>query len=508
LNKVHIYILALTLAVIGLGIFFYKIFVFDFPLLPETKARVWQVETKLTFIAKGEPVRVRLFLPWNSESYKVFNEAFISRGYGLNTPVNGVNRRAVWNLREARGKQVIYYRAAIRRLESKPALTEPPLVEKPDFTGADLIAAEWLVDFIHKKSTDNCSMAARLIQRLNQQPVTNDNLTLLLGKHPGEAGKVELAVKILALAGAPARQVNGIRLSEHSDRAELVHWLEVYDGKQWSSHDPVTGLPRLAENYLAWWRGPGPLAQVTGGNKLEVAIDTSSNPEAALQTAIAQIGSAKPLLLKFSLFNLPLHTQSVYRVLLLVPVGVFVLVLLRNVIGLAMFGTFMPVLIALAFRETQLLWGIVLFSLLVGLGLAIRFYLEHLKLLLVPRLAVVLIAVIILMALMSIFTHQLGIERGLSVALFPMVIITMTIERMSIVWEERGAATALQQGMGSLAAAALAYMVMHDSYIKHLFFVFPELLLVLCAATILLGRYSGFRLLELWRFQGMGKEAA
>ncbi|MCX5891891.1 MAG: UUP1 family membrane protein, partial [Deltaproteobacteria bacterium] len=341
--------------------------VFQFPLLPETKARVWQVETKITFMAKDEPVRASLFLPLNSESYKVFNEAFISRGYGLNTPTNEVNRRAVWNLRDAHGKQTIYYRAAIRRLETKPAITEPTPLEKPDFTGADLIAAEWLVDFIHKKSTDNCSMAARLIQRLNQ-PATNDNLTLLLGKHPGESGKVALAVKILALAGVPAREVNGIRLSEHSDKAELVHWLEVYDGKQWRSHDPVTGLPRLAENYLAWWRGPAPLAQVTGGTKLEVEIYTSSNPEAALQAAIAQIGYAKPLLLKFSLFNLPLHTQAVYRVLLLIPVGVFVLVLLRNIVGLAMFGTFMPVLIALAFRETQLLWGIVLFSMLVGLG--------------------------------------------------------------------------------------------------------------------------------------------
>ena len=262
MNKVHIYLLALTLAVIGLGIFLYKIFVFHFPLLPETKARVWQVETKLTFMAKGEPVRARLFLPWNSESYKVFNEAFISRGYGLNTPVNGVNRRAVWNLREAHGKQTIYYRAAIRRLETKPAITELPPLEKPNFTGADLIAAEWLVDFIHKKSTDNCSMAARLIQRLNQQPATNDNLTLLLGKHPGESGKMELAVKILALAGVPAREVNGIRLSEHSQKADLVHWLEVYDGKKWQSHDPVTGLPRLAENYLAWWRGSESLAQV------------------------------------------------------------------------------------------------------------------------------------------------------------------------------------------------------------------------------------------------------
>ena len=57
MNKVHIHLLALTLAVIGLGIFLYKIVVFQFPLLPEAKARVWQVETKLTFMAKGEPVR-------------------------------------------------------------------------------------------------------------------------------------------------------------------------------------------------------------------------------------------------------------------------------------------------------------------------------------------------------------------------------------------------------------------------------------------------------------------
>jgi hypothetical protein len=94
-----------------------------------------------------------------------------------------------------------------------------------------------------------------------------------------------------------------------------------------------------------------------------------------------------------------------------------------------------------------------------------------------------------------------GLERGLSVALFPMVIMTMTIERMSIIWDERGPVEALQQGMGSLGVAALAYLVMTFRYTEHLFFVFPELLLVLLAATLLLGRYTGFRLLELFRFK-------
>jgi hypothetical protein len=146
-----------------------------------------------------------------------------------------------------------------------------------------------------------------------------------------------------------------------------------------------------------------------------------------------------------------------------------------------------------------------LFSLVVAFGLSIRFYLEHLKLLLVPRLAAVLIVVVLLMAFVSILTHQLGLERGLSVALFPMVILTMTIERMSIVWEERGANEALQQGLGSLIVAALGYFIMTDVYVEHLVFVFPELLLILLACTILIGRYTGYRLLELRRFKALTK---
>jgi hypothetical protein len=130
---------------------------------------------------------------------------------------------------------------------------------------------------------------------------------------------------------------------------------------------------------------------------------------------------------------------------------------------------------------------------------------EHLRLLLVPRLASVLIIVVLLMALVSILAHQLGFETGLSVALFPMVILTMTIERMSIVWEERGPMEAIQQGVGSLLVAALCYTVMENAVLKHLFFVFPELLLCVLAFTLLLGRYSGYRLLELFRFRALAQ---
>jgi hypothetical protein len=225
-----------------------------------------------------------------------------------------------------------------------------------------------------------------------------------------------------------------------------------------------------------------------------------------MRAAAVRSSIVSPHVMQFSLFSLPVQTQEVYRVLLLIPLGAFLLVILRNMVGVKTFGTFMPVLIALAFRETQLLWGIVMFTLVVALGLAMRFYLDRLKLLLVPRLAAVLIVVVMLMAGISIFSHQLGLERGLSIALFPMVILTMTIERMSIVWDERGPAEAIQQGAGSLVVAAIAFLVISNSYVVHIIFVFPELLLVVLAMTLLLGRYTGYRMSELVRFKILAKE--
>jgi hypothetical protein len=233
----------------------------------------------------------------------------------------------------------------------------------------------------------------------------------------------------------------------------------------------------------------------------------SRNLADAMAVAERRLEVQDARLVAYSLLSLPLQTQSMYRVLLMVPVGAFIMLLLRNLIGVKTFGTFMPVLIAIAFRDTGLGAGIALFIAVVGTGLLVRFYLERLRLLLVPRLTAVLIVVVMLMALVSVLSNRLGLEVGLSIALFPMVIMAMTIERMSIAWEERGPGFAMKEGLGTLLVAALAYLVMSWERLEHIIFVFPEMLLVLFGATLILGRYSGYRLTELFRFRALVRGA-
>jgi hypothetical protein len=203
----------------------------------------------------------------------------------------------------------------------------------------------------------------------------------------------------------------------------------------------------------------------------------------------------------FSIHRLPIEEQSLFKMLLLLPIGALITVFMRLIIGIKTSGTFMPVLIAMAFLQTSLFLGMLNFVVLVAIGLVLRSFLSSLNLLLVARIATIIVIVIFMVAFMTLIGYELGFNSGMSVAFFPIIILAWTIERMSILWEEEGAKEVVIQGGGSLLVASIAYLAMVNGYVAHLFFNFPELHLIVIALLILMGRYTGYRLLELYRFR-------
>jgi len=502
MNNRHLYILAAVLSIIGAGVFLYKAYWLDLPLHPEGKVENWEVQTKVTFDARDGPAKVVLFIPRNEAPFTIVDQNFVSEGYGLTTASKGVNRRAMFSIRSATGVQTLYYRFIVNRstFRGPTAAAPEPEYTKPSFDEMRLAAAQGIIRNITPESADDDTFVRLLLKRLTA-PVPDDNTAVLLGGSSTMLRRVRVARQILALAGIRARTVSGVQLVKANKKAALTHWLEAYIGGSWQGYAPQTETYAVPANFLPWWRGTGTLAFVDGGMFLKTSLSVAAASAPALRTALV-VGKAKDRsLLDFSMFTLPLNTQLVYKIILTVPLGVFFLTILRNVIGLRTMGTFMPILIAIAFRETQVLWGVILFSAVISIGLLARLYLENLRLLVVPRLSCVLIIVVLSMAAISVISNQLGLQRGLSVSLFPMVILTMTVERMSIIWDERGAGEMLRQGLGSIIIAIIAYFIMVNPYAEHMALIFPELLLILLAGNLLIGRYSGFRLLDLPRFR-------
>ncbi len=298
--------------------------------------------------------------------------------------------------------------------------------------------------------------------------------------------------------------VGVIQLEDGRRRQSIQHMNEVWNGSAWILFNPETGTQPTHPNLLVWDESNGSLLDVVGGQNSQVMFSMISqkvSPQQATDSKVEADG-----LLNLSIHSLPLEEQAMFKTIMLIPIGALIVVFLRVIVGLKTSGTFMPVLIAVAFVQTQLTTGIVGFLLIVGTGLIIRSYLSKLNLLLVARISAVIITVILIISVFTVVAFKVGLTEGLTITFFPMIILSWTIERMSILWEEEGAKEVLLQGGGSLFTAILIYLAMTNTYVQHLTFNFIGLQLVVLAAILLLGTYTGYRISELRRFKPLVEE--
>ena len=510
MGRLHLSLLVTCLFLFGIGLALYKVFILGFPFAPDQQRDVWIVEGHFSFNGTGSASKLTVFVPENTKSYLLEDESFVSQGFGMSNLKDGDNRTTVWAIRKVTGLVDLYYRTVIRLA---PALSDgqrtKKYIPKPDpvkLDGMALEAAQSLLSEISLASADTETFIRELLRRL-QSHAKNSHERHLLGVGIDSVEKKgQVACDILNLAGIPARLVRGISLKESASNLSLRTLLEVFHGDQWHFYDAKTGEEEKGSLFLPWFRGEDDLATLQGGSGLKTRVSVQRLQEEAVAGALKISGKAQPLVAALSLYRLPVEVQSVYRVMLMIPLGALLIVILRNIVGIKTLGTFMPVLIALSFRESEPVWGGILFTFIVAVALLVRAYFEHLRLLLVPRLASVLTVIVLIMVCTSLLLHRLGVEKGMSVALFPMVILTMFVERMSLAWEEIGPRMAIRKGVLTLIVALVINYIISIRWISHLVFVFPELLLVLLAVNLLLGRYTGYRLVELKRFRSLGLE--
>jgi len=161
----------------------------------------------------------------------------------------------------------------------------------------------------------------------------------------------------------------------------------------------------------------------------------------------------------------------------------------------------MPVLMALAFRNTGPVYGLAIFAGVVLFGYGVRSALDKLRLLLVPRLSLILTLVIFCFVILALLGNKLGLRQLMAVGLLPFVILTMTIERFFIIMEEAGVREGFRMALGSATVALITHEILHFEPLQLTFFVYPELLSGVAAMQVLVGRYTGYRLSEVFRFR-------
>ena len=101
----------------------------------------------------------------------------------------------------------------------------------------------------------------------------------------------------------------------------------------------------------------------------------------------------------------------------------------------------------------------------------------------------------------TVVSTNLGLNQLAHLSLFPIAILAITAERFSIFEAEHGLLKALKVTAATFVVVAAAYTVMESQFLQSMFLAFPELLFVLIALNLWLGRWIGMRVTEFFRFR-------
>jgi hypothetical protein len=184
------------------------------------------------------------------------------------------------------------------------------------------------------------------------------------------------------------------------------------------------------------------------------------------------------------------------NLLMVLPLGAFLVVLARSFIGLKAFGLFTPMLIALAFLQIGPVMGPVVLCSSIFAGMIVTPQLQKLRMTRVGFLGVLIsLITLVLVALQMVLDTQLQVDA------FPVIVCALCVERWWKQWEKDGAKPAAWMAFNTFILAVVIEFVMVSNVAMMLIEWSPLLMPATTGVAIaILGRYRGLRLSEIKRF--------
>jgi len=212
-----------------------------------------------------------------------------------------------------------------------------------------------------------------------------------------------------------------------------------------------------------------------------------------------------PIIVFFLNQGVPFETVIL---ILMLPIIATFIAFLRQVVGIKAFGIYTPLIITFAFLATNgLKYGIFIFLVVVLTGMLMRFALKPFRLLYLPRVAIML-SVVALIILGTLFLGGNMRRTGLaSVSIFPILIMITLVEKFVAVQIEKGDKTAVILTIETLLISLVGFYIASWEILIRALAVYPWIVLTTFPINFFLGRWTGLRLSEYLRFNEILKKS-
>jgi len=211
--------------------------------------------------------------------------------------------------------------------------------------------------------------------------------------------------------------------------------------------------------------------------------------------------------------GVPIETVTL---ILMLPIVVALIAFFRQVLGIKAFGIYTPALMIFAFLAIKsesgsflggIKYGTFIFVAVILIGTVTRIILRQFRLLYLPRVAIVISVVALCTLLILIFGGMFRRTGLASVSIFPILIMIALVEKFIATQIEKGNKTAVILSIETLLISIVGYSLASWGKLIELLQLYPWVVLVVITVNIFLGKWTGLRILEYWRFKEIIKYA-
>lgn len=202
--------------------------------------------------------------------------------------------------------------------------------------------------------------------------------------------------------------------------------------------------------------------------------------------------------------------------ILLLPVIATIIALFKQVIGISTMGIYMPSIITMAFLILGLEFGLVTFLLIVATGVLAHKILDPMKLLYVPKMALVITTVSIALLLLITVTvyFKLFAIDFIALTIFPVLIMGTLTERFARLTSTKGFKGSAVILFETITVCIITYFLtggtinlfftkVQFTFIRNLILNYPEIIILIIALNVYLGKWTGLQLTEVLRFKNI-----
>lgn len=190
--------------------------------------------------------------------------------------------------------------------------------------------------------------------------------------------------------------------------------------------------------------------------------------------------------------------------LLILPIIATIFAFLKQVIGITSFGLYTPSIVALSFLALGWKIGVLFLLFILIMGYVMRSFMKRWRLLYIPKVAIILTV----LSLTLLILVAIGTAAGIAFprdTVFILLIMSALAENFLNLKTEEGWRSAFLGIAETVFGSLLCVFIVQSQTLQSLILAYPELVLLTIIINIGLGRWTGLRLVEYFRFREVFK---